>query len=58
MLPPGRARLLTKPLGEAKAKAKALYLCPDSLVIANVTRINASALNAGIATMWGAREFS
>jgi putative ABC transport system substrate-binding protein len=54
MLPPGRARLLTKPLGEAKA----LYLCPDSLVIANVTRINASALNAGIATMWGAREFS
>jgi putative tryptophan/tyrosine transport system substrate-binding protein len=41
-----------------KGEAKALYLCPDSLVIANVTHINASALNAGIATMWSAREFS
>ena len=27
-------------------------------MIANVTHINASALNAGIATMWSAREFS
>jgi putative tryptophan/tyrosine transport system substrate-binding protein len=41
-----------------KGEAKAMYLCPDSLVIANVTHINASALNAGIATMWSAREFS
>jgi putative ABC transport system substrate-binding protein len=41
-----------------KGEVKAMYLCPDSLVIANVTHINASALNAGIATMWSAREFS
>ena len=41
-----------------KGEAKALYLCPDSLVIANVTHINASALNAGVATIWSAREFS
>jgi putative ABC transport system substrate-binding protein len=27
-------------------------------VIANVTHINASALNAGIATIWSAREYS
>ena len=41
-----------------KGETKALYLCPDSLLIANVTHINASALNAGIATIWSAREFS
>ncbi len=41
-----------------KGEAKALYVCPDSLVMANVIPINASALTSGIATMWSAREFS
>jgi putative ABC transport system substrate-binding protein len=41
-----------------KGKTPALYLCADSLVVANVARINGLARDAGIATMWSAREFS
>ena len=39
-------------------KTRALYVCTDALVIANVTSINALAQQAGVATVWSAREFS
>jgi putative ABC transport system substrate-binding protein len=40
-----------------KGKARALYICTDSLVVTNWPRINAAAHEANIATMWGAREW-
>ena len=40
-----------------KDKTKALYICQDSFVVANLVRINGLAREAGIATMWGARAF-
>ena len=40
-----------------KGKRTALYLCTDSLVVANMIGINGLARDAGLATMWGAREF-
>jgi putative tryptophan/tyrosine transport system substrate-binding protein len=40
-----------------KGGAGALYLCTDSLVITNSSRINAAARDANVATMWGAREW-
>jgi putative ABC transport system substrate-binding protein len=44
-------------IASAKGRAGALYVCTDSLVITNVRRINAAAREAGIATMWGTREW-
>ncbi|WP_407192814.1 ABC transporter substrate binding protein [Bradyrhizobium sp. STM 3566] len=38
-------------------KTKALYVCQDSFVVANLVRINGLARESGIATMWGARAF-
>jgi putative ABC transport system substrate-binding protein len=40
-----------------KDKTKALYVCQDSFVVANVRHINNLARSAGVATMWGARAF-
>jgi putative ABC transport system substrate-binding protein len=40
-----------------RGKTKALYVCQDSFVVANVVRINRLARVAGVATMWGARAF-
>ena len=40
-----------------KDKTKALYVCQDSFVVANLARINGMAREAGVATMWGARAF-
>lgn len=39
-------------------KIRALYVCTDALVIANVSSINALAQEASVATIWSAREFS
>jgi putative tryptophan/tyrosine transport system substrate-binding protein len=44
-------------IDKLKGKTRALYLCTDSLVIANVTPINNLARATGVATMWGAREY-
>lgn len=40
-----------------KGKAGALYVCQDSLAVANAVRINGLAREVGVATMWGARVF-
>jgi putative ABC transport system substrate-binding protein len=40
-----------------KSKTRALYICQDSFVVANVARINRLARDAGVATMWGTRAF-
>jgi putative tryptophan/tyrosine transport system substrate-binding protein len=40
-----------------RGNTKALYVCQDSFVVANVVRINRLARDAGVATMWGARAF-
>jgi putative tryptophan/tyrosine transport system substrate-binding protein len=40
-----------------KSNSQALYLCTDSLVVANKRNINALAREAEVATMWGAREY-
>jgi putative ABC transport system substrate-binding protein len=40
-----------------KGSARALYVCTDSLVVANSCKINAAARDANMATMWGASEF-
>jgi putative ABC transport system substrate-binding protein len=40
-----------------KDRAKALYICTDSLVVSNWPKINAAAREANVATMWGAREW-
>jgi putative ABC transport system substrate-binding protein len=45
-------------IGSLKGNAQALYLCIDSLVVTNVRNINASAREARVATMWGAREYA
>jgi putative tryptophan/tyrosine transport system substrate-binding protein len=37
---------------------QALYLCTDSLIVANMSNINALAREAHVATMWGAREYA
>ena len=51
----------TSDLGPAieslRGKTRALYVCQDSFVVANVVRINRLARDAGVATMWGARAF-
>ncbi len=44
-------------IASLKASASALYLCTDSLVVTNSSRINAAAREANLATMWGAREW-
>jgi putative ABC transport system substrate-binding protein len=41
-----------------KSRSQALYLCTDSLVVANMRNINALAHEAHVATMWGAREYA
>jgi putative ABC transport system substrate-binding protein len=41
-----------------KDRAQAIYLCIDSLVVANVRNINARALDAHVATMWASREYA
>jgi len=38
-------------------RAKALYVCTDSLVVSNVRHINELALHGHVATMWGSREY-
>jgi len=40
-----------------KGSARALYVCTDALVVANSRKINATARDANMATMRGAREF-
>jgi putative ABC transport system substrate-binding protein len=40
-----------------KARTRVLYLCTDSLIISHVKDINSLAREAGVATMWSAREF-
>jgi putative ABC transport system substrate-binding protein len=40
-----------------RGKTQALYLCTDALVVANVASINGVAREAGVATMWGSREY-
>jgi putative ABC transport system substrate-binding protein len=45
-------------IASLKGTPQALYLCTDSLVIANMRRINTLAREAHVATMWGAREFA
>jgi putative ABC transport system substrate-binding protein len=44
-------------IASVKGRARALYVCTDSLVITNLRRINTAAREAGIATMWGTREW-
>lgn len=44
-------------INSLKGRTRALYLCTNSLVVANLTAINGQARDAGVATMWGAREF-
>lgn len=44
-------------IGSLEGQAQALYVCADSLVVANMHDINARALDAGVAAMWSAREF-
>jgi putative tryptophan/tyrosine transport system substrate-binding protein len=40
-----------------RGKTRAVYICQDSFVVANLIRINGLARDAGVATMWGARAF-
>jgi ABC-type uncharacterized transport system substrate-binding protein len=44
-------------IASVKGQAGALYVCTDSLVVANGVQINAAAHDAELATMWGAREW-
>jgi len=44
-------------IASLKDRTTTLYVCTDSLVIANWRSINAAARAAGMATMWGAREY-
>jgi putative tryptophan/tyrosine transport system substrate-binding protein len=45
-------------IASLKGGPQALYLCTDSLVVANMRNINALAREAKVATMWGAREYA
>lgn len=49
---------LAPAIGDLNGKARALYVCTDALMIANVGSINALAQRASVATVWSAREFS
>ena len=44
-------------IATVKGRAAALYVCTDLLVVSQGIKINAAAHNAGLATMWGAREW-
>jgi putative tryptophan/tyrosine transport system substrate-binding protein len=53
-----RADDIAPAIESLKGSPQALYLCTDSLVIANMRNINALAREAHVATMWGAREYA
>ena len=40
-----------------RGRSRALYVCTDSMIVANVAALNDAARRAGIAVMWSAREF-
>ncbi|HEY1631398.1 MAG TPA: ABC transporter substrate-binding protein [Rhizomicrobium sp.] len=44
-------------IGAVRGSATALYICTDSLVVTNSSRINAAAHDADMATVGGAREW-
>jgi putative ABC transport system substrate-binding protein len=44
-------------IASVKGYARALYVCTDSLVVANGVKIDAAAHKAELATTWGAREW-
>jgi putative tryptophan/tyrosine transport system substrate-binding protein len=48
---------LAPAIASVKDRATALYICTDSLVVSNSSKINAAAREANLATMWGAREW-
>ena len=52
-----RADDIAPAIHSMKDRAKALYICTDSLVVSNWPKINAAAREANVATMWGAREW-
>ena len=52
-----RADDIAPAIHSVKDRARALYICTDSLVVSNWPRINAAAREANVATMWGAREW-
>jgi putative ABC transport system substrate-binding protein len=52
-----RADDIAPAIDAVKDRAKALYICTDSLVVSNWPKINAAAREANVATMWGAREW-
>jgi ABC-type uncharacterized transport system substrate-binding protein len=52
-----RADDIAPAIHSTKDRAKALYICTDSLVVSNWPGINAAAREANVATMWGAREW-
>ena len=53
-----RADDIAPEIQSLKGSPKALYLCTDALVVANMRNINALAREAHVATMWGAREYA
>ena len=53
-----RAEDIAPAIESLKGSPQALYLCTDSLVVANVHHINALAREARVATMWGSREYA
>ena len=48
---------LAPAIASLKGSVQALYVCIDSLIVANNHDINAAALDARLATLWGAREY-
>lgn len=48
---------ITPAIASLKDRTTALYVCTDSLVIANWRSINAAARASNIGAMWGAREY-
>ncbi|MFO1082253.1 MAG: ABC transporter substrate-binding protein [Reyranellaceae bacterium] len=44
-------------LESLRGRNRALYVCTESMIVANVAVINDTARRAGLATLWGAREF-
>jgi len=52
-----RAEDITPAFEALRDRADALYLCPDPLMITNITRINILAVGARLPTMHGVREY-